>query len=323
MMFGSLIGWCFSWTSVFCLLIIFGIFAKKCFMIVPSGRTYVMESFGVYTRTLRGGWYFVSPFESPHHFKWSWPNSEDSRKMSRKTRAWIPSHETLVDPPQIRVRTSEGYLCEIDVLFYFQVVNAELAAYKHADPLRAMYTISQGCLRDLASQTDFETMSKRQKEFAKALCETVNEEAAAFGINVCRVVIERMVLDENIQTELRRGQASEKAIQMKTRQEQGAHELLMAKARNEAVLYSERRERTMAAAKLETQVQETRYAMMTRHNIDINMVIQAEAYQNAMRSIASMPHVSTLIVGGGVGGIPPSMHMHVGESVAALQDTVA
>ncbi len=325
-MFFAFLAWCCSWQLLLTLAIVIGL-ASRCFVVVGSGRTYVMESFGAYTRTLYSGWHFVSPLEQPVRFRWSWPNSEKNGKLTRKAHNWIPTRQSLVDPPQITVRTREGYACEIDILFYFTVDDARVAAYTHADPLRAMYTISQACLRALAAETDYETMAKKQAHFATELTTIMNEEAASYGLTVNRVVIENVTLDENIEAEMRKGQAAMKALQMRMAKAQSAHKFALMQATHAAKQQEAERARVLASATLEREVQEMRYASLRQYEIDINRVIEAEARQEVMHAISHMPCVSTLIIngltgGGGSGGggaanvnatddyVMPALHVH-------------
>src|SRR6201996_698532 len=79
--------------------------------IVPQGREYTVERFGRYTRTLKPGISFLTPF---------------AESIGRR----INLMEQVLEVPQQEVITKDNVTVQVDAIVFIQVMDAAAAAYR-------------------------------------------------------------------------------------------------------------------------------------------------------------------------------------------------
>jgi regulator of protease activity HflC (stomatin/prohibitin superfamily) len=300
--------WLLSPTFVVGILVI--LVLSQCFVVLNASETVVLECLGKYTRTLRGGGiFFALPFfERPHRFEWSWSDTRDSERLKIETRYSVPNNQITVNPPMIRVCTSENYAVDVDIKFYVIITNAEEAAYLNRNPILALYTISQSTLLSLASSMNYDSMLREQVAFSEEMCVAMNKDAAKFGLEVVRVVVERIIADKDVQAETRRALTELKSLALGMDIEKRRNALELLKETNLSSLEEAQNRRIIIRAEAEATAHTQRFRALHDMGVDLDTLLRNEMERDRFNALSSLTSLTTLAIT--TTPVPPNMHIH-------------
>ena len=283
--------------------------------IVPQGREFTVETFGRYTRTLKPGISFLTPFVEG---------------VGRK----INMMEQVLDVPRQDVITKDNVSVQVDAIVFIQVMDAAAAAYRVTNLDFAITQLTMTNLRTVVGNMELDEVLSQRDQINTRLLDVIDQATSPWGVKVARIEIKDLQPPPDITNAMARQMKAERerraviteadgekqaAITVAEGQKQAA--ILQAEGRREAAFRdAEARERSAAAEAKATELVSNAIAAG-----DVNAInyFVAQKYVEAFGKLAESPNQKLVIVPaemsalvGTVGGI--------GELVKAISsDTPA
>jgi len=296
------------------LLLLALVILLRAIKIVPQGREYTVEHFGRYTRTLKPGIAFLTPFVE---------------SVGRR----INMMEQVLDVPQQDVITKDNVAVRVDAIVFIQVMDSAQAAYRVDNLNFAITQLSQTNLRTVVGSMDLDEVLSQRDAINSRLLATIDHATNPWGVKVTRIEIKDLVPPPDITNAMARQMKAERerrAViteadgekQAAVTRAEGAKQsaILQAEGRREAAFRdAEARER---AAEAEAKATEAVSEAIAKGNINALNYFIAQKYVDAFSELASSPQQKTVIVPADMAGITGSI-AGIGELVKSViqQDT--
>lgn len=274
--------------------------------IVPQGREYTVERFGRYTRTLKAGISFLTPFVE---------------SVGRR----INMMEQVLEVPQQEVITKDNVTVQVDAIVFIQVMDAAAAAYRVTNLDFAITQLTMTNLRTVVGNMELDEVLSQRDHINSRLLEVIDAATSPWGVKVARIEIKDLQPPPDITNAMARQMKAERerraviteadgekqsAITVAEGQKQSA--ILQAEGRREAAFRdAEARERSAQAEAKATELVSTAIAKG-----DVNAInyFIAQKYVEAFGKLAESPQQKTVIV-------PAEMASLVG-SIAGITELV-
>ena len=274
--------------------------------IVPQGREYTVERFGRYTRTLKPGISFLTPFVEG---------------VGRQ----INMMEQVLDVPRQDVITKDNVSVQVDAIVFIQVMDAAAAAYRVTNLDFAITQLTMTNLRTVVGNMELDEVLSQRDAINSRLLGVIDEATSPWGVKVARIEIKDLQPPPDITNAMARQMKAERerraviteadgekqaAITVAEGQKQSA--ILQAEGRREAAFRdAEARERAAAAEAKATELVSDAIAAG-----DVNAInyFVAQKYVEAFAKLADSPQQKTVIV-------PADMSSLVG-SIAGIGELV-
>jgi regulator of protease activity HflC (stomatin/prohibitin superfamily) len=294
------------------LLLLALVILLRAIKIVPQGREYTIEHFGRYTRTLKPGIAFLTPFVE---------------SVGRR----INMMEQVLDVPQQDVITKDNVAVRVDAIVFIQVMDAAQAAYRVDNLNFAITQLSQTNLRTVVGSMDLDEVLSQRDAINTRLLSTIDHATNPWGVKVTRIEIKDLVPPPDITNAMARQMKAERerrAViteadgekQAAVTRAEGAKQsaILQAEGRREAAFRdAEARERAAGAeAKATSLVSEA----IAQGNVNALNYFIAQKYVEAFSQLAQSSQQKTVIVPADMAGITGSI-AGIAELVkSAIQD---
>ncbi len=200
--------------------------------IVPQAKTYVIERFGAYDRTLQTGLNYVIP-------------------IFDRISNIVTLKEIVKDFAPQPVITKDNVTMQIDTVVYFQITDPKLYTYGIDEPIGAIENLTATTLRNIIGDLELdETLISR--DLINSRMRTILDEATdPWGIKVNRVEVKNILPPANIQ----------EAMEKQMRAERGRREAILTAEgeKRSAILIAEGEKESAilrAEAKKESQIRE-------------------------------------------------------------------
>jgi regulator of protease activity HflC (stomatin/prohibitin superfamily) len=274
--------------------------------IVPQGREVTVERFGRYTRTLKPGISFLTPFVEG---------------VGRR----INMMEQVLDVPRQDVITKDNVSVQVDAIVFIQVMDAAAAAYRVTNLDYAITQLTMTNLRTVVGNMELDEVLSQRDQINTRLLDVIDQATHPWGVKVARIEIKDLQPPPDITNAMARQMKAERerraviteadgekqaAITVAEGQKQSA--ILQAEGRREAAFRdAEARERSAAAEAKATELVSNAIAAGDVNAINYFVALK---YVEAFGKLAESPQQRTVIV-------PSDMASLVG-SIAGVAELV-
>jgi len=292
-------------------LVLMAVIVLGAIKIVPQGREYTVERFGRYTRTLKPGISFLTPFVEG---------------VGRR----INMMEQVLDVPRQDVITKDNVSVQVDAIVFIQVMDASAAAYRVTNLDFAITQLTMTNLRTVVGNMELDEVLSQRDQINTRLLDVIDQATSPWGVKVARIEIKDLQPPPDITNAMARQMKAERerraviteadgekqaAITVAEGQKQSA--ILQAEGRREAAFRdAEARERAAAA-----EAEATRLVSDAISKGDVNAInyFVAQKYVEAFGKLADSPQQRTVIVPADMASLVGSI-AGIGELVRGAQD---
>ncbi len=277
--------------------------------IVPQGREYTVESFGRFSRTLKPGISFLTPFVEG---------------VGRK----VNMMEQVLEVPRQEVITKDNVTVQVDAIIFIQVMDAGAAAYRVDNLHYAIGQLTMTNLRTVVGSMELDEVLSQRDQINTRLLHVIDEATSPWGVKAARIEIKDLQPPPDITNAMARQMKAERerraviteadgeksaAIARAEGQKQSA--ILQAEGRKEAAFRdAEARERSaQAEAKATEMVSEA----IAKGDVNAINYFVALKYVEAFAKLAESPQQKTVIVPAEMGALVGSVG-GIGELVKAI-----
>jgi len=277
--------------------------------IVPQGREFTVERFGRYTRTLKPGISFLTPFVEG---------------IGRK----VNMMEQVLDVPRQEVITKDNAVVQVDGIVFIQVMDAAAAAYRVDNLNYAIAQLAMTNLRTVVGSMDLDEMLSQRDQINTRLLNVIDAATGPWGVKVARIEIKDLQPPPDITNAMARQMKAERERRADITEADGEKSAAIARAegaKQAAILEAEgRREAAFrdAEAREREAEAEAKATEMVSNAIargDVNAInyFVAQKYVDAFAELARSPQQKTVIVPAEMGALVGTVG-GIGELVKAI-----
>ena len=294
------------------LLLLAAVILFKAIKIVPQGHEFTVEKFDRYTRTLKPGIAFLTPFVEG---------------IGRR----INMMEQVLDVPQQDVITKDNVAVRVDAIVFIQVMDASQAAYRVDNLKFAITQLSQTNLRTVVGAMDLDEVLSQRDQINTRLLSTIDHATNPWGVKVTRIEIKDLFPPPDITNAMARQMKAERERRAVITEADGEKQAAVTRAegaKQSAILQAEgRREAAFRDAEArereaEAEAKATSLVSDAIANGDVNAInyFIAQKYVEAFAELARSPQQKTVIIPADMAGITGSI-AGIGELVkSVIQD---
>jgi regulator of protease activity HflC (stomatin/prohibitin superfamily) len=270
--------------------------------IVPQGREFTVERFGRYTRTLKPGISFLTPFVE---------------SIGRK----VNMMEQVLDVPRQEVITRDNVGVQVDAIVFIQVMDAAAAAYRVDNLHYAIQQLTMTNLRTVVGSLELDEVLSQRDAINTRLLNVIDEATGPWGVKCARIEIKDLTPPPDITNAMARQMKAERERRAVITEADGEKSAAIARAegaKQSAILEAEgRREAAYRDAEArereaEAEAKATEMVSDAIAKGDVNAInyFVAQRYVDAFAKLAESPQQKTVIVPaemsalvGSIGGI--------------------
>lgn len=256
--------------------------------IVPQGHEFTIENFGRYTRTLKPGIAFLTPFVEA---------------IGRR----VNMMERVFDVPQQDVITKDNVNVKVDGIVFTQVIDAALAAYRVDNLDNAITQLAMTNLRTVVGAMELDEVLSQRDAINSRLLNVIDHATSPWGVKVNRIEIKDLKPPHDITDSMARQMKAERERRALIIEADGEKQAAIARAegsKQSAVLEAEGRKEAAfrdAEARERSAEAEARATDVVSQAIakgDVNAInyFVAQKYVEAFGRFAESNNTKTLIM---------------------------
>ncbi|HEY9219388.1 MAG TPA: SPFH domain-containing protein [Phenylobacterium sp.] len=291
------------------LLILALVIVFSAIKIVPQGREFTVERFGRYTRTLKPGISFLTPFVE---------------SIGRR----VNMMEQVLDVPRQEVITKDNVVVHVDGIVFTQVMDAALAAYRVDNLNYAITQLAMTNLRTVVGSMELDEVLSNRDQINTRLLSVIDHATSPWGVKVARIEIKDLQPPPDITAAMARQMKAERERRAVITEAEGEKSAAIARAegaKQSAILQAEgRREaafRDAEAREREAEAEAKATAMVSeaiaRGDVNAINYFIAQRYVDAFAQLAVSPQQKTVIVPAEMSALTGSL-AGIGELVKAI-----
>ncbi|HPA37309.1 MAG TPA: SPFH domain-containing protein [Phenylobacterium sp.] len=279
--------------------------------IVPQGREYTVERFGRYTRTLKPGISFLTPFVEG---------------VGRR----INMMEQVLDVPRQEVITKDNVMVQVDAIVFIQVMDAAQAAYRVTNLDYAITQLTMTNLRTVVGNLELDEVLSQRDQINTRLLDVIDQATSPWGVKVARIEIKDLQPPPDITNAMARQMKAERERRAVITEADGEKQAAIARAegsKQSAILEAEGRkeaafrdaEARERSAQAEAKATEVVSEAIAKGDVNAVNYFIAQKYVEAFGKLAESPQQRTVIVPADLASLVGSI-AGVGELVKAASD---
>ena len=297
-----------AFTVVFVILALVIVFSAV--KMVPQGREFTVERFGRYTRTLKPGISFLTPFVE---------------SIGRR----INMMEQVLDVPRQEVITKDNVTVQVDAIVFIQVMDAAAAAYRVTNLDFAIAQLTMTNLRTVVGSMELDEVLSQRDQINTRLLDVIDQATSPWGVKVARIEIKDLQPPPDITNAMARQMKAERERRAVITEADGEKQAQITRAeggKQAAILEAEgRREaafRDAEAREREAEAEAKATAMVSeaiaRGDVNAINYFVALKYVEAFSKLADSPQQKTVIVPAEMGSLTGTL-VGVAELVKTAQ----
>lgn len=255
---------------------------------VPQGENWTVERFGKYSRTQKPGLRIIIPF-------------------IERVGAKINMMETVLNVGSQEVITRDNAMISADAIAFYQVIEAERAAYEVRDLVVALENLTQTNIRSVIGAMDLdESLSNRDSINAKLL-NVIDGAVKPWGVKVTRVEIKDLMPPPDISDAMARQMKAERDKRAEILQAEGEKQSAILRAEGEREAQIREAEGRRQAAFLDAEAREREAEAEAKATDEVSRAIAkgdiqainyfvAQKYTEALSQVASAPNAKTIMM---------------------------
>ena len=256
--------------------------------IVPQGREFTVERFGRYTRTLKPGISFLTPFVET---------------VGRR----VNLMEQVLDVPRQEVITKDNVTVQVDAIVFIQVMDASQAAYRVDNLHYAIAQLTMTNLRTVVGSMELDEVLSQRDHINSRLLTVIDEATSPWGVKVTRIEIKDLLPPPDITNAMARQMKAERERRAVITEADGEKQAAIARAegsKQSAILEAEGRkeaafrdaEARERSAKAEATATELVSDAIAKGDVNAINYFVAQKYVEAFGKLADSPQQKTVIV---------------------------
>ena len=264
------------------------IVAMGAIKIVPQGREYTVESFGRFSRILKPGIAFLTPFVEG---------------VGRK----VNMMEQVLEVPRQEVITKDNVTVQVDAIIFIQVMDAGQAAYRVDNLHYAIGQLTMTNLRTVVGSMELDEVLSQRDQINTRLLHVIDDATSPWGVKVARIEIKDLTPPPDITNAMARQMKAERERRAVITEADGEKSAAIARAeglKQSAILQAEGRKEAAfrdAEARERSAAAEAKATELVSDAIaagDVNAInyFIAQKYVEAFALLASSPQQKTVIV---------------------------
>ena len=277
-----------GFTVALIFLVLAVVVALSAIKIVPQGREYTVERFGRYTRTLKPGISFLTPFVE---------------SVGRR----VNLMEQVLDVPRQEVITKDNVTVQVDAIVFIQVMDAAAAAYRVDNLHYAISQLTMTNLRTVVGSMELDEVLSQRDHINSRLLTVIDEATSPWGVKVTRIEIKDLQPPPDITNAMARQMKAERERRAVITEADGEKQAAIARAegsKQSAILQAEGRreaafrdaEARERSAQAEAKATELVSVAIAKGDVNAINYFVAQKYVEAFGKLAESPQQKTVIV---------------------------
>lgn len=274
--------------SIVVLLVFAAILVAIMVKSVPQGENWTVERFGRYNRTQKPGLRLILPF-------------------IEKVGARINMMETVLNVGSQDVITRDNAMISADAIAFYQVIEAEKAAYEVQNLEGALENLTQTNIRSVIGAMDLDASLTNRDLINAKLLSVIDEAVSPWGVKVTRIEIKDLMPPPDISKAMAQQMKAEREKRAEILQAEGEKQSAILRAEGLREAQIREAEGRRAAAFLDAEARERAAKAEAKSAVLVSDAVAAgdvralnyfvaQKYTEAVGALAASPNSKTIMV---------------------------